>query len=213
MLLLEVLGLVLLKFSISGYARYWRQTAHKPGTFTYVILGDSAAQGIGATRIEYAYVNRIAAAVHDKTGKTVRMVNLSVSGAKIQDVTNKQLPQLQNYHPDLVTLDIGSNDIGSFNESEFRAHFSKLSRQLPAGSFVATLPYFGGRVKSPVNVPLASRIITELTAANGLRLVDLQSETQNRQSVFNYSFDYFHPSNTGHKVWSDAFIKAILPTL
>ncbi len=213
LLILEVLGLLLIKFSIGGYANYWHRTANTPGTFTYVALGDSAAQGIGATRVQDAYVNRIAATVHATTGKTLRIVNLSVSGAKVQDVINKQLPQLQNYHPDMVTLDIGANDIGAFNESRFRSQFNDLAAQLPPGSFVATISYFGGRIKSPVIAPLASRIIAESVSAHGLRLVNLQAETQNRQSALNYSFDYFHPSNKGHQIWSEAFMKAIAPTL
>ena len=213
LIILEVLGLLLLETSIARYAHYWKQTAQQSGTYTYVALGDSVAQGVGTTRIDFAYVNLIAQRVHEATGKTVRIINLSVSGAKVQDVIDKQLPQLKNYHPDLVTLDIGGNDISSFNGEKFSNQFDQLAAQLPPGSFVATIPFFGGRVQSSKDAPHASSIIRQTVNRYGLNLVNLQSETQTRQSPLNYSFDYFHPSNQGHKIWRDAFMKAIAPTL
>lgn len=208
----ELVALLRLRASVTGNAQFWQQTAKAKGDITYVALGDSAAQGVGASKPEKGYVGLLAQRIAAKTGKTVRVVNLSVSGAKIQDVTSKQLPQLKHYQADIITLDIGGNDVaGDYNSSSFQSSFSQLAQQLPAGTYVANIPYFNGRIRHNTQAIDASKHIAKLTQTNQLTLVDLQTLTKQRDSLKVYAADYFHPSNTGYENWADAFWSEIEP--
>lgn len=205
LIMAEVISLLQLRSSLTSNTRYWQQRISQPGELTYVALGDSAAQGIGATRPEKGYVGLLASRLEAKTGKKVRVVNLSVSGAKIQDVIDKQLPQLPNYKPDFITIEIGGNDIVNFDETRYRASFDKLIPLLPERTVVANMPNFGGRIKRVTAVKRANQIIAEIAARHNLPVADLYTYTKSRESPFNYAADFFHPSNRGYKNWADAF--------
>jgi len=209
---IEIIALLRLKASLSSYATYWKQP--QTGSFTYVTLGDSAAQGIGASKPENGYVGLIAKQLKQETGKKVRVVNLSVSGAKIDDVINKQLPQLKDYKPDVVTIEIGGNDVaGKYNSADFNKRFTKLASLLPKDTYVGNIPYFGGRIKHNPQAIDANKHIAIATKNNDLNLVDLQKITKERDSLRNYASDFFHPSNRGYQNWSDAYWEAIRPSL
>lgn len=211
-LLIEGLALYRLRGNVKTYANYWKNL-NAGGEFVYVALGDSAAQGIGASSPDNGYVGLLAKDIANKTGKSVKVVNISVSGAKIQDVIGKQLPELAKYKPDLITVGIGSNNIRKFNEAAFKKQYDELASKLPKGAYVANIPYFGGLYKNNTEAITASKIITNAAQANGLVLVDLQSETKNNQSILNYAADYFHPNNRAYKIWRDAFWQQIEPNL
>lgn len=209
---IELVALLRLKASVTSYAAYWKRPS--AGTFTYVALGDSAAQGIGASQPQNGYVGLLANRIGQVTGQKVRIINLSVSGAKIQDVTDKQLPQLRQYRPDLVTVDIGANDVaGSYNPRLFQAEYSRLATTLPKGTVVANIPYFGGRIRHNRQAVNADKYIAVAAEKNNLQLADLQTITRQRNSVRNYAADYFHPSNRGYKNWADAYWLVIQPSL
>jgi lysophospholipase L1-like esterase len=209
LVVIEAIALLRLKASLTSYATYWKQLP-STGTITYVALGDSTAQGIGASKPEYGYVGLIAKRIEDKTGQKVRVVNLSVSGAKIEDVINQQLPILKNYKPDLITIDIGGNDVAQkYNSADFEQRFNRLASLLPAGTYVGNMPYFGGRIKHNPQAIDANRHIAVAAKSNGLRLVDLQKITKERNAPYNYASDLFHPSNRGYKNWADAFWQSI----
>ena len=214
LVLIEVVNLYRLKTSIGRYASYWKGQTTKNGEFTYVALGDSAAQGVGASSPQNGYVGLLGKQIANTTGKSVRIVNLSVSGAEVEDVIDKQLPQLKNYKPDLITVEIGSNNVTHWNESAFAAQYNTLAAALPRGTVVANIPYFGGRSHQNDEAVAASKIIAAAAARYHLKLVDLQSYTAQYQSWLNYSWDFFHPSNRGYRIWDAAFwpiVKSALP--
>jgi acyl-CoA thioesterase-1 len=213
LLAIELIALLQLKSHLKSYAAYWKHTPTS-GTFTYVALGDSAAQGIGASKPEYGYVGLLADRIARETGQKVRIVNLSVSGAKIQDVIDKQIPELKAYKPALVTLDIGSNDVaGTYNSMSFRTNYDKLGAALPKGTFVGNIPYFGGRIRHNAQALNANQHIAETAQKYNLHLVDLQTMTRERKSLRAYAPDLFHPSNYGYQNWADAYWHVIKPTL
>ena len=208
--LVEAFRLVELKLSVGRYAHYW---ASQPadGNFTYVAIGDSAAQGIGASQPQLGYVGLLAGQIQQATGQKVRVVNLSVSGAKIEDVITRQLPLLGKYHPDILTVEIGSNDVAQNNMDGFASRFEDLAKALPAGSVVANIPYFGGRIQNNAQAIQANIAISASASAHHLKLVDLQYYTKKHQSIFNYAADYFHPNNRGYRNWDAAFWQVIRP--
>lgn len=213
LLLLEAVNLLRLRANISRYATYWQQQKAMTGQFTYVALGDSAAQGLGASQPQRGYVGLLAAQIAATTGETVRTVNLSVTGARINDVLAKQLPELKNYKPDLLTVEIGANDVNHWNERLFTAQYNELAKSLPAGTIIANVPYFGGRIRNNALALKANRIIAQAARQNHLRLVDLQTYTRDHQSLLNYASDLFHPSDKGYRNWDGAFWQVVRPLL
>lgn len=210
----EAAAMVYMKLSVQRYAAYWQERAREPGEFVYVALGDSTAQGIGATSPDKGYVGLLAERIARQSGKQVRIVNLSRTGAKARDVLEQQLPQAASYRPDLVTLAVGANDAATGNSAAFDEAYSQILAQLPPGkSVVATVPYFGGRVDANGMDMALSDTIRDMVAGQDFGLADLQTALKRKDSFRNYSADYFHPGNYGYRVWADAFWQAVEPRL
>ena len=80
-------------------------------------IGDSMSQGIGASAPERGLVGQVAEHLA-AAGRPHRVVNLSVTGARVQDAIDHQLPALHDLVaigpvPALLTVVIGSNDVVS----------------------------------------------------------------------------------------------------
>ncbi len=92
--------------SIDARAEYWSTPRGEPGGLLYVALGDSAAQGIGASGPDRGYVSLIAQRLRVASKQPVEVVNLSRSGARISDVLSRQIPALEalGRRPDLITV-------------------------------------------------------------------------------------------------------------
>lgn len=205
-LVVELLALGWLYLSVQRYHNYWLEQAKQPGQLTYVALGDSAAQGIGASSPRRGYVGLIAARLEAQTGKTVRVVNLSKTGAKLQDYLNEQAPKLKGLTPDLVTIEIGANDVDKFNAKTYRGQFREVLGTLPPRTYVSNMPLFNSRPTSTPKAKQASVIIQEeLQRYPDLYFVDLQKQTSQHQSIFNFAPDLFHPNNPSYKNWAEAF--------
>src|SRR5438045_3830925 len=73
----QLIGLLSLWYGLKTFDTYWNNRAQKEGDFIYVALGDSAAQGVGASKPANGYVGLIATHIQESTGRTVRVINLS----------------------------------------------------------------------------------------------------------------------------------------
>jgi lysophospholipase L1-like esterase len=214
LIILEIIGLLYLYFSVRFFAAYWNNRQQNNGELLYIALGDSAAQSIGASHPNAGYVGIIAKKLQRETGKKIKVINVSVTGAKISDVIEKQLPMIASLSPDFVTIEIGANNIGSFNKDSFATEFSELIKLLPTGTYVSNMPYFGSRPKLTPVAMQATAIINELVTANkNVTLVDLQEITKRKHTYFGYAADFFHPNNIAYKNWEKAFWDKIEPTL
>ena len=205
----------LLLRSVSSYRSYWHKDAAKtpaPDSLTYIALGDSTAQGIGASSPRRGYVGLVAEFITKQTGRPVRVINISVSGAKVANAINKQLPQLATLpKADYITIEIGANDIAKLDEVVFRTQFEDLLKKLPSGVYVANIPSFKGGKKANLDSSAfaASQIIGQrVTERTDLHLVKLYETTSN-QGILDFAVDLFHPSNRGYKNWARAFTDAI----
>ena len=202
----EIFALLWLASTVSSYKSYWETQAKLPGEITYLALGDSAAQGIGATSPRSGYVGVLAERISKQSGKTVRVVNISKTGAKMSDYLREQAPKIKTFQADVVTIEIGANDVAKFNPETFRTDFKKVLQTLPDGSYVSNMPLFNSRPASTDKAKQASVIIAEeLQAYPKLHFVDLQKQTQENQSIFGFAPDLFHPNNLSYKNWADAF--------
>lgn len=198
-----------LKRSIDTNAAYWSEIQEQDGGLLYVAIGDSAAQGIGASKPAKGYVGLIAERLRSRTGQPVTVVNLSSSGARIDDVMERQIPALQalNRKPDVVTVAIGGNDIRVYDRQTFTSQIKQLNSALPAGTFVADVPYFmHGHWER--DAQQAADLMTANVVANNLVPVPLHDalREQGWQAMLTqFAADWFHPNDRGHEVWANAF--------
>ena len=114
-----------------------------PIRHTYLAVGDSltvglyAAEGRGFTRI-----------VADRLPPGYAFEIQAVTGAGIQN-TLAQLPtELTDHHPDLVTVEVGINNLGTMNVSEFAVNYlrllNKIAEESPGATVVVcTVPWTG----------------------------------------------------------------------
>ncbi|MBU1589111.1 MAG: SGNH/GDSL hydrolase family protein [Actinobacteria bacterium] len=189
--------------AIPVHSSFWRERRKAEGERLYVALGDSAAQGIGASRPDHSYVGVLAR----QLGDGWRVVNLGISGATVRMVLDSELPAFRKLQPDLVTVSIGANDIAGFDEQRFARDIRALFDALPDHAIVATVPSFHF-LPAEKRVRAANRIITDAAAERGLAVAPLHARTR-RQGLWGVSTqfagDLFHPNDRGYRVWASAF--------
>ncbi|WP_375389269.1 SGNH/GDSL hydrolase family protein [uncultured Amnibacterium sp.] len=203
---------VLLTNRIPGHHVYWRERGRAdPDSVLYVALGDSAALGLGASRPDRGYVGIVAKEIGRITGKRVRVRNLAIDGATCAVVLADEVHRIPKATALVCTIDVGANDIWSFEPGRFREEFDRVCAALPPGAIVADLPSF-----SPVpvtrRVEAANRIVHEVVAARGLVLAPLNAATRRGGPVIairNAAGDLFHPNDRGHVRWAEAFLPAV----
>jgi len=193
--------------AIPVHSSFWRERRKAPGELLYVAIGDSAAQGIGASRPAHSYVGVLA----KRLGPRWRVVNLGISGATVGMAIERELPALAGLQPDLVTVSIGANDIAGFDEERFARGIRELFDALPPHSIVADLPSFHF-LPAERRVAVANRIVRDAAAARNLVVAPLHARTR-RQGLWGVSTqfagDLFHPNDRGYRVWASAFESAV----
>lgn len=201
-------GEVLLAEAIPVYSAYWREQRLKHGELLYVAIGDSAAQGIGASRPWHSYVGVLAHFIRHKTDRTVRVVNLAQSGARVREALESQLPHLAKLKPDILTVSVGANDIIEFDAERFEREIRELFGALPRFAIVAEVPcfYFG---EAERRVRIANDIIRRIAGEHHLAVAPLYGVTRvrtaARTALRDVAADFFHPNDRGYIVWASAF--------
>ena len=192
-------------------SKYWRDRRTEPGEILYVAVGDSAAQGIGASRPAHGYVGYTAAMIERVSGRRVQVANLATSGATLGIAIADQLPRLARLEPHILTVSIGANDIAAFDAGRFEREIGQLLDALPDHAIVADLPTFYF-LPSEKKVRVANRLLREAADARDLRVVDLHGRTR-RYGIWGvarqFSGDLFHPNDRGYRVWASAFESAV----
>ncbi|MEE8602848.1 SGNH/GDSL hydrolase family protein [Euzebya tangerina] len=196
----------------------WAWEAHNAAALAkdgplLVVLGDSAAQGIGASTPFDGWVGQVVGRMRDADGVPWRVVNLSVSGARARDVLDSQLPRLYRLGQpvQLVICAVGGNDMYRTPSWLVREHFSRLVRSLPAPGTLAedqrtvmtTLPQGLGRRRARI----AGDIVTQQAPQRGILVADLWATTGPPWQG-KYAEDYFHPNDVGYGLWADAIVPA-----
>lgn len=196
---------------IPVHSKFWRERATEPGDLLYAAIGDSAAQGIGASRPDHSYVGFIVRHLRSHTGGAVRVANLAISGATVRMAIDEELPRLAKLEPDILTVCIGANDIAAFDEVRFECEIDELFDALPPHAIVADLPSFYF-LPSQKRVLVANRIIRDAAARRDLTVAPLHARTH-RQGLWGvsrqFAGDLFHPNDRGYRVWASAFLPAV----
>ena len=194
---------------------WWRTHAKEKGDLLYVAIGDSAAQGIGASAPNRGYVGILADHIRLATGQTLRVINLSVSGATVELAVRDQLPRLAKLQPDFVTVAIGANDIAQWDAERFESGIRTVFAALPPHALVADLPCF----HLPHNerkVAVANQIVRDVAAEHGLTVVPLHATTKRqgwRSVLTQVANDMFHPNDRGYRTWAEAFLPLLSATV
>lgn len=163
----------------------------------WIALGDSLAQGIGASSVDHGYVARLAG---EHPGLDV--VNFSKSGAKIADVIVDQLSlvNLLPRSPTFLTCSVGSNDLlRGFNIRASARAVRLLIELLPDNTVMATVPDRGSLAAKTLNKAIRSACEErQLPLADVARALD---SWKGRLAA-----DGMHPNDHGHQLWLDAFV-------
>lgn len=174
------------------FARAWASANHAAlasGRPLWVALGDSMTQGIGAHDVEGGWVPRLNA----RLGRPFAVVNLSASGARVQDVLDDQLPRLPAA-PMLVTVLVGANDmLTPARRRDVPARFTELLDRLPPGrSVVATLPQGNAEARA------VNALLDAAGAAGRIDVADMRGPALGplRGSLAD---DWFHPNDVGYE--------------
>ncbi|MEJ3405815.1 SGNH/GDSL hydrolase family protein [Rathayibacter sp. YIM 133350] len=197
--------------SIPVNSKYWRDQSAKHGELLYVAIGDSAAQGIGASRPAHSYVGFIARRIRSRISKPLRVTNLGISGATVRIAIDSELPRLAKLNPDIVTVCIGANDIAAWDADRFGREIRRVLAAVPSHAIVADLPSFYF-LPGEKKVLEANRILRAAAAEFGLEVVPLHERTK-RQGLWGvttqFAGDLFHPNDRGYRIWADAFTPAV----
>lgn len=179
---------------------------HDPGPL-WVVLGDGASLGLGASTRAAGYVCLTAEALAAADGAPWRVANLARVGADLDEVVSRQLPALAGLTEEapaaLVTCVVGAADVFG-RPWGADARLRTLLAALPAGAVVATLPVLrGNRATRGLNATLHREALD-----HGLRVIDPWDDSGGRGRW--YGADY-HPNDVGHAVWAGAVLAAVRP--
>ena len=201
---------------IPAHHVHWQQRGRaNPDAVLYVAIGDSAALGIGASDPDRGYVGLLAAEIGRVTKRPVRVRNLAIDGATLAVCIADELPRLAGLEPLVCTIDIGANDIWSFDPDRFRAELIRICQALPPGTLIADLPSFSV-VPIAGRVAAANRIVEEVAADHGLWVAPLNATTALGgpiSAIRDAAGDLFHPNDRGHRRWAEAFLPGVRATL
>lgn len=192
----------------SEYRHYWEdwneRARHGDGPL-WVAVGDSTAQGIGASAPDRGYVGQLLVRLRDEQHRPWRVVNLSATGARVADVAREQIPRISDAgEPELVTCAAGANDVIRFGFGRVAVALRGLIRALPPRAVMATIPQglLPGRTRE------LNQIIRAEAPAAGLRVADAWAHTGPPWQG-KYAADDFHPNDIGYGEWCAAFAEAI----
>jgi acyl-CoA thioesterase-1 len=210
-------GVSAIRADCRSFAQQWRENnervlADLDGGPVWAVLGDSTAQGIGASGPFGGYVGQGLHELRERTGEPWRVLNLSVSGALIRDVLAQQLPAVP-LNAKLVTCGIGANDILFSSPGKLFSDLRVLLAAVPEGTVILDLPlpqrfwWLLGRCSVPY-INRVNRVIREVAAERGLPVAQVSVQFTPPWAG-KFSVDNFHPSQDGYRDWTRALVAAL----
>jgi lysophospholipase L1-like esterase len=167
------------------------------------VLGDSTAQGIGASAFDRGWVGQLQKLITTPE-HSWRIVNLSLSGGRVRDVLDEQLPAAERLgiEPALVTVAVGANDIRRSRRAELPSALERLLAVLPGIAVVGTIP---GR---PSVVHPFNELIRRHSSERGLRVAETATAITPPWRG-KLASDFFHPNDVGYASWAAAFAASL----
>lgn len=189
---------------------------------TYVVLGDSTAAGVGG---DYELGIAVSTAKELAGRNTVSLTNLAVSGARMRDVREGQLPVAASLGPDIVLLSAGANDVTHLTSlrsmrADLRAIVQALTLANPDVKIVITgSPDMGSPPRIPrllrglagCRTKQANRMFRAEAARSALGFAPIADVTgplfRRDRSLF--ADDRFHPNDRGYATWIPVLNEAL----
>lgn len=188
----------------------------------YLVLGDSTAVSVGGT---YDRGIAMMTARHLAERRSVEMLNLAVSGARIRDVLHEQLPRIGAFIPDVVLLDAGANDVIRLTGARSLGRdLNEIARRLRTINPDVLIVVTGAAdMTTPPRIPWVlrplagartralNRVFIEESARLGLTFAPIARETGPlfRADPSLFSADRFHPDDRGYSTWITVINRAL----
>ena len=199
-------GVRAVRRQIGPYADAWHRAneiALEQDGPLWLVLGDSTAQGIGASAFDRGWVGQLRELMRPEPDGW-RLVNLSQSGGRVRDVLHVQLPLARRLglEPELVTVAIGANDIRPSRRAGLTPALDELTATLTPGTVIGTIP---GR---PQTVLPFNEQIREWAHRHELVVAETGSAITPPWRG-KLASDFFHPNDVGYALWARAFADAL----
>ncbi|MEU4421899.1 SGNH/GDSL hydrolase family protein [Actinoplanes sp. NPDC024001] len=192
-----------------------------------VLLGDSAAVGVGVEWLSETVGGQLARLLADGTPESgqrhVLLSSVGVAGSRSSDLATQVARALLGDRPDVAVILIGAYDAASGRSPEDAAgHLGQAVRRLRSAGVqvvVGTCPDLGAarslapplrQIAGLVGRRMAKAQAKVVTDAGGV-VVDLAAETGAvfRADAGTLCYDGFHPSADGYRVWAHALYPAV----
>ena len=194
----------------------------------FAALGDSVTSGYGDPMPGggwRGWAVLLAEALGATPDGPVRFHNLAVSGARITDVADGQLPAALELRPTLASALVGMNDTlrGDFDADVLGARLTTMVAALTAGGatvLTARLPdpgrMFGlpGALARPLGRRMSAlnAVLDRIAVEYGTIHVDIAGDEAGDRTIYartNWSVDRLHPSERGHRLLAHRFAVAL----
>ncbi len=218
---------VVLVVSILPFTAHAELPWQLDGHTRYMALGDSIAAGYGAIPATQGYVYLLyQKGIIDSIPNTL-FCNAAVPGATSRDVLAYQVPQVSRFHPNVITLTVGGNDLLAIMEGSdpqqvlnaFALNFQQilymLRTTLPNARIYVSNQYSVPEIAgSDQIVPVFNGIVSQIAQAFGVTVVDVYSAFNGQTGLLlierhGAAPDQVHPTNAGYQAIADAFAAAI----
>jgi lysophospholipase L1-like esterase len=195
-----------------------------------VMLGDSAALGVGVDRVADTVGGQLAALLaapasveSTQSGRLVELSSVGVSGSRSSDLATQVARALLGERPDVAVILVGANDvIGLRSPGEAASHLGAAVRRMREAGVevvVGTCPDLGAAraIAPPLRQAVAwlgrrvARAQIRAVHAAGGAVVALATETGPvfRADPATLCQDRYHPSADGYRVWAYALLPAV----
>ncbi len=197
----------------------WQFTNHT----RYMALGDSIAAGYGAVPATQGYVYLLYQDGAFDTVQNTLFCNAAVPGATSKDVLEYQVPQVALFHPDVITLTVGGNDLfaimagadpaqvlGTF-AMNLQQILYKLRTELPNTRIYISNQYSVPEIAgSDQIVPVFNNVLAQVAQAFGVTVVDVYGAFEGKSGFLlierhDAAPDQAHPTNAGYRAIAAAF--------
>ena len=181
----------------------------------YLALGDSYTIGTGASDAAHAWPSIIAARLG------AELVNPAVNGFTTLDLIRDELPLVESFQPDLVTVLIGVNDlVQGRSPEEYRTSLRTIydtvggrkvvAVSIPTWSYVPAAAQFGGKEQVERLTGVFNAIAHDEAERRGFGWVDLGAASTTGIGTDGWiASDDLHPGDVQYAVWAEAIWPAI----
>lgn len=193
----------------NNYSNYWQTQSIDNASYTFAILGDSTALGVGASKPENSFIGIIRDRITMEKTIPIKIVNLAENNATFEDIDEKQLPKLKDERPNIVLIVAGRSNVDKKRLDE-DALLDMLSKLPSAVSYITEIPISYDSDKNKI-AQVYNQIISEEAEKTGVEVIPLYKETLKYQyDLSYYDWDFIHPNDHGQRIWAEIIAAKIL---